>query len=180
MSPTSAARPNATQEKQVGPFRLPALTFKGGKTGTATGDNDFIADWSYSDTFARYQDGTSNQWMFAEKHVPSWAVQNDNDGANAWYGSYTRATDGTRCLSVGRPVSVNSWLFARSPNDVLTETPSTAIPANASVPSLGSCHPSIVNVLYGDGAVRAASVSTNPEVAWQLTAVNDGAAVSHP
>ena len=169
---------HANQAKQIGPFRLPALRFMGGRTGSASGDNDFIADWSYSDTFARYADGTSNQWLLAEKHVPFWAVDNDNDGANAWHGNYARAINGTWCLAVARPVSVNSWLFARSARDALTATPSTSIPSNASVPSLGSNHVSVINVLYGDGSIHAISVNTNPEMAWRLTAVNDGQPVS--
>jgi len=155
------------------------VTFRAGILGNDTGHNDHILDWSYNDTIARYQDGTSNQWLIAERHVPAWAVHNDNAGANAWLGGYGRSVNGTDCLAVARPVSVNSWLFARSPHDVLTPESTTA-PSNASVPSLGSSHTGIVNVLYGDGAVRAVSTSTNPEMAWQLTAVNDGAPVSLP
>ena len=171
---------NAVQEKQLGPFRMASVSFVEGVAGNATGHNDNIADWAYSDNLGRFQDGTSNQWLLAEKHVPSWAVTDDNAGANAWYGNYARTVNGTECLAVGRPVSVNSWTFARSPDDPLTSTPSTAIPANASVPSLGSCHPGIVNVLYGDGSVHTVPVNTNPEMAWCLTAVNDGQAVSLP
>ncbi|MDR2705966.1 MAG: DUF1559 domain-containing protein [Planctomycetaceae bacterium] len=179
MNANPTTKPHAVQSNQVGPFRLPNLTFTNGKTGTATGDSNYVANWQWNDTFARYADGTSNQWMFSEKHVPVWAVETDNAEANHWLGSYGRIRDGIIAFTTARPVSANSFVIARSPADELTATPNTT-PLPSASPALGSAHSGIFNVLYGDGSIHSLSVTLSPDIAWSCTSVDDGEAVSAP
>ncbi|MDR3198030.1 MAG: DUF1559 domain-containing protein, partial [Planctomycetaceae bacterium] len=172
MNANPSTKPHAVQANQVGPFRLPLLTYTSGKTGTATGDSNYVAQWTWQDTIARWSDGTSNQWTLSEKHVPTWAIADDNANANQWLGSYARLRDGTVGFTVARLVSANSFLFARSANDILTNTVTAPVPSKH--PTLGSAHSGIVGVLYGDGSVHAISVTLFPDIAQSLTAVDDG------
>jgi hypothetical protein len=179
MNADPTTSPHAVQNNQVGPFRLPNLIFTNGRTGTETGDSNYIADWQWKDTLARYNDGISNQWMFCEKHVPVWAVETDNNAANHWLGNYGRIRDGITAFTSARHVSANSFLIARSPADELTATANT-LPVQGSHPTLGSAHSGIFNVLYGDGSIHSLPVTLSPNIAWCYTSVDDGETVSGP
>jgi hypothetical protein len=179
MNANPSTKAHAVQANQVGPFRLPQLTYTGSKTGTATGDSNYVARWEWQDTIARWSDGTSNQWTISEKHVPVWAVTGDSARANEWLGSYGRLRDGVVGFTAARPVSANSFLFARSPNDLLTSAPELG-PLPGSHPTLGSYHPGVVGVLYGDSSVHPISVTLTPDTAWSLTSVDDGEVINAP
>ncbi|MDR2761529.1 MAG: DUF1559 domain-containing protein [Planctomycetaceae bacterium] len=179
MNANPTTKPHAVQSNQVGPFRLPLLTFTDGRTGNATGDSNYVADWQWQDTFTRYSDGISNQWMLSEKHVPAWAVKTDNAAANHWLGSYGRIRDGVIAFTSARLVSANSFVIARSPSDELSSTLDTT-PSPSTHPTLGSAHAGIFNSLYGDGSIHSISVTLSPDIAWSYTSVDDGGIVSSP
>ena len=49
-----------------------------------------------------------------------------------------------------------------------------------SVYQLGSAHSGVLNALVGDGSVRGIPKTVEPYLLWQLTYVNDAAAVTLP
>jgi hypothetical protein len=140
-----------------------------------------ITDWSYRDTMAWWADGTSNQITFVEKFVPSWALTEDTSNGNGWYGGYQNSGAANSNYNIGRCISTNARLFGRSPNDP-NRTTIEGPHANSKhgFETLGSMHPGIVNLLLGDGSVRAVIITTNPEIMWRLSNVQDGNTVSLP
>jgi len=171
----------------VGPFRVPSVTFAPGSPRDGAqpeaGDawNQAIVDWQINDTMGRWRDGTSNQFLFAEKHIPTWALRPISGYGARWNGGYQLTfTDGL-AYNIARPVSSDARLFARSPTDPNTQTRNRdPHGAQEGREMLGSSHPNVVNFLLGDGSVRAVSKTTQPFLIWQLTHVSDGVSVSLP
>jgi prepilin-type processing-associated H-X9-DG protein len=139
-------------------------------------------DWTYRDSFAYWLDGTSNQFVMIEKYVPAWAISDDTNAANSWYGGYQNSAEDANNYNLTRGVPVNGRLFGRSPNDSnrLDSTMSAHGGGLHCLETLGSYHPGVVNILFGDGSIHAASIVTRPEIMWQLTHTNDGNIVSLP
>ena len=177
-----------------GPFQATESTFNrdapgGGGQGNA---GTRILRWKLQMSFKDWADGTSNQLIFAEKHIPAWALSAYGDKANSWNGGYQMVYHGNNngsCRNAARivamysdtttdPNTVNAELFARGPNDPATETPiySSAVPWIA----LGSSHTGTVNTLIGDGAVRGIPMTTPSEIMYYLTHTFDGQSVSLP
>jgi len=133
---------------------------------------------------AWWVDGSTNQIILAEKFVPGWAVDKNVAGdegrnANRWYGSIMMPSQNdNEGHNVARTISDNGRLFALGPNDPNWQT--EAHPDNNSNEALGSCHPGIVNILLGDGSVRAVPITTPPITMWRLTCVDDGGMVTLP
>ena len=171
---------------------------------------DRIAKWDLDKDMSYWQDGTSNQFLFAEKHVPSWALAGLADKDNSWNGGYQLTFSNAGAAITVRSITLcssgnvrsgnctfNTRIFARGPNDPNTDpadinnrryangtSDGTAWTMSAGVISgyeaLGSSHPGIVNFLIGDGSVRALPITTSPETVWRLTNVQDGESVSLP
>jgi len=171
-----------------GPFRaslIPAVTFVALDIPSAKS----ARNWQVRDNLARWSDGTSNQIIFGEKHIPTDRLGrcgggNDterlrNSGDCSYLvtgGSYSA---GGRWLSSSRTVYYysggNAYSFPlANPTDFSTGTPQTNY-------GFGSYHPGICQFLIGDGAVRSISVTTpvNP-ILYSLANVYDGKAVSLP
>ena len=174
------------------PFRLPVLKFTADADynrpaeGPAThrDNRDCISDWAWRDEIAWWSDGTSNQIILVEKFVPAWAVHHNESGdtrGTLWYGNIllptTPPNEGGSNLA--RTISNNARLFALGPNDP-NWVNTVAAPGSNNNEALGSCHPGIVNILIGDGSVRAVPITTPSTTMWQLTCVNDGNSVSLP
>jgi hypothetical protein len=177
---------NGATQNNKGPFRTPVLKFNSSATGTDPGDDEgnsrYITDWKYRDTMAWWSDGTSNQLLFGEKYVPAWALDDDSQVANQWYGGYQMSYTAVYCYNVMRPVHTNGRLFGRGPNDPNRQD-STVNPHSGGfhgMESLGSMHGNAVNFLLGDGSIRAFTITTNPTIVWQLTNVCDGEVVELP
>ena len=183
---------------QVGPFRLPILSFFPDPAGTVTdvggttGDEHCrsIRSWELRDTMSWWADGTSNQFLFSEKHIPSWALQDETGYATQWNGGYTYCTGATSSPNVARvvaaytntntPPGINADLFATGPNTSKTADSANTPQTREGRETLGSSHEGIVNFLLGDGSVRPVAITTQPEIVWRLCHVNDGAVVSLP
>ena len=175
-----------------GPFRRAATTFNPAMTGNEpTGQNGgrwyLCTSWNLTTTMSFWQDGTSNQIVFAEKHIPSWALDSGGTdpvlyswdhtyicGGWSWYGASSIAR-----VAIDVP---NYPLIARSPKE-------SGIPINTEVVAeisgwgqygFGSSHPGTIGVALGDGSVRGISVSTLPSVFTDLSDVMDGKATSLP
>jgi hypothetical protein len=152
-------------DNNLGPFRV--SRYNGGTVDTNT-PRDPIAYWA---------DGTSNQLLFGEAHIPINRIgvckqanlweQVDCSALTSHYGSrgYVR---------VVHP----AFRLARGPNDYTGASNDQSPIAGY---GFGSNHTGVCNFLIGDGAVRAVN-STVPmaTILVPLTNVRDGKAVSLP
>lgn len=167
-----------------GPLRMPVVSFYPGTVHPAAISNSdathgqSITDWSYQDTFSWWQDGSSNQLLFGEKHIPTWAMDTNSDVANHWNGGWQLSTPADRAYNIARPVSTNANMFAQGPDDPGTATNMASPHSYSPRYMLGSSHPGVVSFLFGDGSVSPISITTDPLVIWQLTCVYDGVPVS--
>ncbi|MDR1963688.1 MAG: DUF1559 domain-containing protein [Planctomycetaceae bacterium] len=146
------------------------------------------------DTFAWWQDGTSNQLVLGEKHIPSACLglsklgnSTGNVALQPYIADQTYIISGRWAAGAARNIiPTNSKL------SVATDFPPTdSSPANPVSPTtvayrsgaygFGSWHPGICQFLIGDGSVRALSNTTHPEnVLVPLADVCDGLPVSLP
>ncbi|HBT78539.1 MAG TPA: hypothetical protein DEB39_16825 [Planctomycetaceae bacterium] len=174
-------------DSQLGPFRIASVVFVSGVT--IKGNNDdaghgrSVAKWECRDSMSWWSDGSSNQLIFAEKHIPgSWGLNDTDDWPTQWNGGYHVAYAEAGASNVARPVSDKSNMIARGPNDT-TATDGTRWAAPSSIEAqvvLGSSHPGIFNVLLGDGSVRPFPITIPNTPMWNLTCVNEGAAQTLP
>jgi prepilin-type N-terminal cleavage/methylation domain-containing protein len=118
-----------------GPFRIARLDYQKrdqiewqdfmAQTKTCAQD---IQGWGPRDSMAWWADGASNQLIFAEKHIPSWALQaNTGRDAESWNGGY-QVTEYPyfhtwMATNIARHVIDAPHLFATSPNDPITQKP---------------------------------------------------------
>jgi hypothetical protein len=158
---------------QLGPFR-PARLPGGGNVDKCI-PRDPISYWG---------DGTSNQIIIGEKHVPQGLL---NVCRTPWYaqGECTVLTSNDRAAS-GMSRQVNpSIRLAQGPNDFVPPDFETTDNQDGYTPigdyGFGSYHSGICQFLLGDGAVRAFPNSTPmAEVLCRLANVADGESVSIP
>ncbi len=161
------------------------------------------ANWSSRDTMAWWSDGSSNQVIFGEKHVP-------NEKLNVCYmadpttpteiydcsylstGSYAHEFDVGRHMGYAAG-NIQGVTLAPNGNYIptqnLTTPPGDASPAIELI-SFGSNHPGVINFCLGDGAVRAVSVTTpanigvtaegRADIMVMLSHVNDGGTATIP
>ena len=141
------------------------------------------------DTFAWLSDGTSNQFMIGEKHIPSGAL--DRCGGEGRTGAWDTAeiySGDCGYLAIG-VWGVNSsgrafrtWGgelgLAKGPSDFNGSGDTWYVPTHHY--SFGSYHTSVVNFVIGDGSVQAVSVTAPHNILRALAQVNDGKAVSIP
>ncbi|MDR0869735.1 MAG: DUF1559 domain-containing protein [Planctomycetaceae bacterium] len=183
--------PTKWQSTFVSPFKIPSLTFTAGVNGNEPGGSaeggsseaKSIIDWRYDRDMSAWADGTSNQWLFAEKYIPGWAYGADADPENLWDGGFFVLFPNWEGAHVGRIVGPQANLFARGLKDPNRPNRSTDVnPAQHREGNemLGSSHPGVVNVLLGDGSVRSASITMLPMTAARLANTQDGVAVSMP
>ena len=165
---------------EVSPLRLPTLAFcpELEKPGSTAGHSRSIMNWSFTDKMDRWADGTSNQFIFAEKHIPKWAINGDTTEKASWDGGWHCVFFATSAGNTARLVPLKGNL--RGFNQ---EWP----PPNQKFENqdelqhlIGSAHPGILaNVLVGDGSVRPLWLDMEPEMIWRLTHVK-GIAIELP
>ena len=170
----------------IGPFRIPAITHHPSNSGQPfDSDNDRwcqgIVDWTYRDTLSRWQNrGTTNQLLFAEKHIPAHALRPTTGAHSRWNGGYQLTYVGDENHNIARHTSGDAGMFARSPTDPLTESFGLTPQGIEGRCTIGSSHPMVVNFLIGDASVRGVSKSTQPIIIWYLTSVEHSESVSLP
>ena len=138
------------------------------------------------DTLSRVTDGTSNQIVIGEKHIPIDGLNVCNTTApdtNGWSQchdcSYLCAAASTGCGYVWRCVA-NAWNDAQTPISNLAngiDGPYDHLAANghASINcGLGSWHASGANFLRADGSVSFMSSTTTQVILGRLATVDDG------
>jgi len=171
----------ATQyTRHFGPFRV---------CKRPTGD---ISSWAPRDGISWWGDGTSNQLIFGERHIPKPNVGICNSSDESWDCSYYYAfgeannTGSARSFSTARPVH---------PGPIGTQTMDTVPPepiarsvmdfADVTLPrrqnyGFGSAHTSVCLFLLGDGSVQGLSTTTNRVLVASLAHVSDGGTGSIP
>ena len=160
-----------------GPFRLPQLTYAATVTNGERGNGNActkIERWAVRDEMSFWSDGTSNQLIFTEKHIPSWAYDLTTDPALSWDGGYHFAHNDAHATNVARVVSNQGAMIARGPNDPNSASETRNAQGREGNESLGSSHPGVLNILIGDGSVRPCPRPFPPPTLWRLPCVSDG------
>jgi prepilin-type N-terminal cleavage/methylation domain-containing protein len=150
---------DATEEQTLqnierGPFRAAILL-------------NFVAkDYQFRDTMAWWADGTSNQLILSEKHIP------DGQIYETLFDSTWLYTEGYTCTGAYRHfyngIQRKEYFVGKSPKRC------------DDARDFGSWHPGICNALVGDGTVRSLPLTANALVLMQLSHVADGTAVALP
>ena len=180
-----------------GPFRVAQTTVSGNR----------IVSWEPRDTFAWWSDGTSNQLIVSEKHIPRFSLgkcnatsSNANDPAETrlFDCSYLAASSKNGNSPTAAPWFALAFVVTpRASNTAdaykgrrIARGDTTDLPPlgnsderwtfSHTNPLLGSAHPGSINVLLGDGSVRGCPKNADSEVICRLTAVGDGKSVSLP
>jgi len=156
----------------IGPFRMATVT-PSGNTYT----------YKPRDTFAWWSDGTSNQLVVGEKHIPLGRLDRCDDSgsgnpSNSGDCSYIVASPGWGAASAARSFRHGGNLLRLLPY-------SDSVSAQDGKIALwdygfGSSHTSVANFLLGDGSVQSISMTAPPDILISLSDVSDGKAVSIP
>ncbi|MDR1269962.1 MAG: DUF1559 domain-containing protein [Planctomycetaceae bacterium] len=175
-----------------GPFRIGIITYTDSYiTASGTAGNKYskdsgaeIASWQSRDEMAWWSDGSTNQIIFGEKHIPQeiLGVCTAEAGTDLRH----RATDCTYTYLRGHNPGIGTWLkgvirnrnadltngnpLATGPNDLSY----SGTDRNPNDMPFGSYHPGICQFVLGDGSVRGVSVTTLPKILTRLSCVNDG------
>jgi hypothetical protein len=163
--------------------------------------------WTVRETMSYYKDGTSNQYIFAEKHIPSdrlgkcfSVAKTGAAAATQWgwwdcgvhmsrvdevpHGGESANENNLLLYSPGRTLFLDTYVIASEPSEgVSTGAGAANNPnlwkENTNVSALGSYHTGGICLhLFADGSVHEFSPNVSREkVHWSLGCVLDGAAV---
>ena len=157
----------------LGPLRAPLF-----QTYQSSGVPDYNS-WMPRDTFAYWSDGTSNQIVFGEKHVPLGRLGICAAQVSTYDCSIIFAQTGGRDMAAARrqvQVLNNGNLVGSVPLQLNPNydpnPPGTGRPDGGY--AFGSAHPGICQFLFGDGSVATIPVTTPLTTLRMLTCVNDG------
>jgi prepilin-type processing-associated H-X9-DG protein len=159
-----------------GPFRLANITV-----------GYDVKSWEPRDTMAWWMDGTSNQVIIGEKHIPAGKAGGDtpanlsSDSSYLCFGGAWSAMGGTRPIVCWRDSSgVDNVAPLRRPKEFADATSDIIFLDGRMALSFGSWHTGVCNFLLGDGSVRPLAVTTPTTILGPISIVNDGAPVSVP
>jgi len=180
---------------QIGPLRV--ALFATPLTGAS---GDAYKSWGPRDTMAWWTDGSSNQIILGEKHLPpvvlDRCLRGDVVNLNS-YGEDLKYSQLADCsylvggevytVTMGRYVRVSGSNSAVGSSDIATGARELAILGSERATVLGStygrfgsAHPDVVNFLFGDGSVHALPLSLPAKILACLGTVNDGNTVVIP
>jgi hypothetical protein len=166
-----------------GALRVSKCTFSGSINGSGYGHHANVTNWEPRDTISWMADGTSNQIVIGEKHIPAYALDSDTQIHKRWDGAYFGAYPLEQVHNVGRLVCGDrSPALAMGPKDPRLPTDTTPHQSGgySGRYGFGSSHNGIVNFLIGDGSVHGLSVTIQHELLFNLARVNDGNPVTIP
>jgi prepilin-type N-terminal cleavage/methylation domain-containing protein len=120
-------------------------------------------------------DGTSNTFLFGEKHVPRATMNADIGDASIYNADHHRTIDRVAGSATSSTATGGPWVYdlGRGPLDV------------GGGPEryqrlFGSWHPAVCNFALADGSVRNLPVNTDPVVLERLADRSDGKSVTLP
>jgi len=175
----------------TGPFRI--MRSSGGATWQQRNNS-----WTPRDTMSWWSDGTSNQFLLGEKHIPPSALGqcgvNDagdiidgfyyTDCGYQTYGQWRGVASGRSFCYHYYPDATSDYghtLYFAMPISRANDKNQPREASNGAwYYSFGSYHPAICQFLLGDGSVQAVSVTTPLSILFSYAVVNDGRAVSLP
>ncbi|MGL4595326.1 MAG: DUF1559 domain-containing protein [Thermoguttaceae bacterium] len=139
-----------------------------------------FSSWKPRDTFAWWSDGTSNQIVLAEKHIP-FSHLGDCDSLSKWDCGIQMIGQGSGYEFTARSAVMNLPGATLAPSHFYQDqVPSPAGAHYANVMwAFGSAHPSAINVLLGDGSVRIISPTMPVTQFVYLCNVDDGRSISN-
>ncbi|MGL6194587.1 MAG: DUF1559 domain-containing protein [Thermoguttaceae bacterium] len=173
---------NGLDQNNINPCRGPIRP-------SVTPDPSKLQNWETRDDFSWWKDGTSNQFVVGEKHIPASLIgQCSPSGTTGWEDqsgdcSYL-ASGGWRTGPMGRTV-VYGWRSDReipNGNELPLASPNYTSPNRwLNGYGFGSSHAGTCLFLLGDGSVRSVS-NTTPvfPILFSLSHVRDGKSVSLP
>jgi type II secretory pathway pseudopilin PulG len=145
---------------------------------------DAIQSWTPRDGISWWSDGTSNQIVYGEKHVPAKHVGTCSSSAQSWDCTYITASGdqgSARNFNAGRPI--HPATAEGSPEPITRsskEFNDQEYPRRDNLYSFGSAHTGICQFLVGDGSVATISVTTSRAIMVALADATDGVSVSIP
>lgn len=189
-----------------GPFRL--ATFYAAFTGTPVSagmppspTDVQLETWYPRDSFARIQDGLSNQFLVGEKHIPrsrlnycgpeiggppaeigTWARRGASDCGCQFSGAVPAISSGRSMVDFYRGSLLPNPASATIQHPLARPDEFDDFLGNGITDfGFGSWHPGICNFVLGDGSVKAIAVTTPVmSVLLPLSIVDDGQSVSVP
>jgi hypothetical protein len=173
---------------QRGPFR-PAIIPPANPADPVPAFPQCYNHWEPRDSFARLEDGTSNQLIIGEKHIPvtnlgkceGWGGTNISADCNylvAWETWYAMAS--ARTVKSWVNTSVRLMPLANSP-DYNASLPGGVNYNGVNNYGFGGNHPGICQFVLGDGSVKSIAVTTPVDnVLERLCNVSDGEPVRLP
>ena len=189
-------------DSHFGPFRHPVVRRD---PQTVAAANYQLLEWKPRDGLSWWADGTSNQMVFAEKHIPSiflneclrvpseasdvtkrgrFALIDCSYLSSGGITNQGGEDDERPFYSVYNSTSNGNANYAGKVIAINSAYGNDFGPGNDINPwwtyALGSYHPGVFQTLVGDGAVRTITNVVNTTLLVQLTVVDDGNAVSLP
>jgi len=147
--------------------------------------------WRTRDTISWWRDGTSNQLLIGDKHIPP-AILGQCRFGEHWYNFEARWNDcsylgGARYHGVVNYARPLQMYWVEGTREPFLFNPPLARPNDFNDPLIysgdygfGSWHPGICNFVLGDGSVRAIPITVSLSVIARLADVSDGTPVSLP
>jgi type II secretory pathway pseudopilin PulG len=144
--------------------------------------------WTPASSFADWVDGTTNQIIIGEKHIPSNALKQCEQSSGATERVLTAdcsylITDQIRWGAMVRIVRRYDDLpsiLATSPKDKSEGTNSNPDCRPNDGYGFGSYHPGVCQFLIGDGSVQNVSTTVSEDIMFMLSDTKDGGTVSLP
>ena len=182
---------------QDGPFRVAIMTGYGtNQTMWNAAENPGASPnlrWAPRDDMAWWQDGTTNQILIGEKHIPQSMLgqcrivggsQAQFDRKSAVDCSYLQMHGHDRDVFMMALTENRNSTFTGSGVPIALARGSSHYDGNTNEypwqMGFGSWHPGICQFLIGDGSVRGVPVTTALEILVKLACVNDGNTVTLP
>ncbi|MDR0337232.1 MAG: DUF1559 domain-containing protein [Planctomycetaceae bacterium] len=156
---------NRDFEEIIGPFRVAMLKIE-----------DNYNTWEPRDNMSWWQDGTSNQAIIGEKHIPLSRVgKAENQSGDISY----LVTGGWR---IGAARALGRCSVNGTPYGVRIAKPSEFVDSSqvSDHGGFGSYHPAISNFAMGDGSVHPFQVTTSTNILLYISVVNDGNVFEFP
>jgi len=166
-----------------GPFRVAESS-----SMPDSNDPDYLL-WQPRDSISWWQDGTSNQILIGEKHIPIQRLGKctqidgpdlNRDSGDCSYLSYgIVTTNGASGRAVRTGTNFDGTPRIRYPKigGLFADVDENILAIDL---GFGSYHPSVANFLFGDGSVHGLSRSIDPLLLAALGTVDDGEVVTIP
>ncbi len=161
--------------------------FTPGSTNITNDASNSRKAWSAGSGIERWTDGTSNQLVWGEKHIPSSKLGKCDDqgdprplGDDCAFYFTAPMRWGSMFRIIGIMPGGNIAQGPKHIDRIVRDGPDPHLTWASSGYSFGSYHPGVCNFLVGDGSVHSLSVTTPDRIMYMFADVSDGGSVSLP